>query len=687
MSYLSLARKYRPRRFDDMVGQESSTKALANAIKLGREPHSVIFTGVRGVGKTTIARIYAKALNCESGPTLDPCDVCESCSAIQAGNHEDVLEIDGASNTGVDDVRALQETLGYVPQRSKFKVYIIDEVHMLSTSAFNALLKTLEEPPSHIVFVFATTELHKVPETIQSRCQTFHLQKISRQVILNRLTFILDSEEIPYDIEALSLIAKEGRGSLRDALTTLDQAIALGGGSVQSKNIHSILGHSHQHAVHDLLVALLSRDAEKVIGNIAQWDQEGNSFSSLCEGLARSCRNAMIMRDLKNESLDIQILDLEDKERSTIAEIAQNAHPLDLNRLFRTWIKCLDDLRNADLDRYVVENYALEWCLDPGLPDLTSMMGMLSGAIAPQHGFDSPKSNQSQGRPAAVQLGLKDRWKQQKGPEVAPAVSASQNAMPHAETAPVKHESLTLKKSTQQEDLHQKLKASVPDHELTHPNQHVQSIVSPKQDIPAIEHKETSNLQAPEIEKTDVKVNLEPAKVLSRGTKIGEPELPVAVEGPAPVPSESSDAQPFPDSWRALVDEWKKLKPLQARVLEETYVIHYSTEKIVIAVDPGTMAGAKLLQSEARKKVQQQLAQMFGFLGFFDIQAKNPQEASTENSIGENDAKPLGESLLEVKQREREVAKDKLKKQIQEHPLTMELISKFGGTIESIEFP
>lgn len=420
MSYVSLARKYRPRRFVDMVGQESTTLALTNAIRLRREPHSVIFTGVRGVGKTTSARIYAKALNCENGPTAEPCDECASCVAIASGNHEDVLEIDGASNTGVDDVRALQETLSYVPQRSTYKIYIIDEVHMLSISAFNALLKTLEEPPQHVVFIFATTELHKVPETIQSRCQTFHLQKISRPVIADRVRSILTSESIPFDEGALAIVAREGRGSMRDALTMLDQAIAVGGGQVSLEALKNMVGSSSQALpVLELLDGLLRKDASQILEVIARWDQEGLAMSTLVEETAKACRNAFILRDLKGQAIDLQLLELEDREQQMLLELGEKAAPMDLNRLFRLLAKCLDDLRHADLDRFILENYCLEWCFDPGLPDLQTLMNiMASGQPMPQiSARPAPQAAPAEG----PSVNLRERWKTSAPSASAPA--------------------------------------------------------------------------------------------------------------------------------------------------------------------------------------------------------------------------------------------------------------------------
>jgi DNA polymerase-3 subunit gamma/tau len=434
VSYVSLARKYRPRRFVDMVGQESTTLALTNAIRLRREPHSVIFTGVRGVGKTTSARIYAKALNCENGPTAEPCDECASCVAIASGNHEDVLEIDGASNTGVDDVRALQETLSYVPQRSTYKIYIIDEVHMLSISAFNALLKTLEEPPQHVVFIFATTELHKVPETIQSRCQTFHLQKISRPVIVDRVRSILTAEGIPFDEGALAIVAREGRGSMRDALTMLDQAIAVGGGQVSLEALKNMVGSSSQALpVLELLDGLLRKDASQILEVIARWDQEGLAMSTLAEETAKACRNAFILRDLKGQAIDLQLLELEDREQQMLLELGEKAAPMDLNRLFRQLAKCLDDLRHADLDRFILENYCLEWCFDPGLPDLQTLMNiMASGQPMPQIAArPAPQAAPAEG-PA---INLRERWKTSAPSASAPTPRSSAAPTPTAAPA------------------------------------------------------------------------------------------------------------------------------------------------------------------------------------------------------------------------------------------------------------
>lgn len=366
-NYLPLARKYRPTTFSELCGQGPTSAALANAIKMGREPHAVIFSGVRGVGKTTSARLYAKALNCKQRVDAEPCNQCESCAAINIGNHEDVMEIDGASNTSVDDVRALRETVAYVPQRSRFKVYIIDEVHMLSQSAFNALLKTLEEPPAHVVFVFATTELQKIPQTIMSRCQVFHLQKLSLATIRERLAKILTHENISYEEKAVVAIAREGHGSMRDALTLLDHAIAVGDGNVTTKALEKIISHVSSSSYLQLLEALVARQPNRVIDCLDKLEDSGVNMKDVAEKTAAMARHAFIVRDVGIETIDFKSIGFDDDESRHLTDIALKSGPADLNRIFRTLVKASLDLDGSDIDRYILENYSLEWCLDPGI--------------------------------------------------------------------------------------------------------------------------------------------------------------------------------------------------------------------------------------------------------------------------------------------------------------------------------
>src|SRR5262245_48859655 len=241
MSYLVLARKWRPQTFDEVVGQEHVTRTLRNALSSGRVAHAFLFTGPRGVGKTTTARVLAKALNCEHGPTPDPCNRCNNCTEITAGRAIDVLEIDGASHTGVDHIRDLTEGVQYRPAKSRFRIVIIDEVHMLSNAAFNALLKTLEEPPPHVKFIFATTEAHKILQTILSRCQRYDFKRIPLRELMQRLKTIVEREGLQADEVGLALLAREADGSLRDAESLLDQ-VAAWGGTITEQTVRDSLG-------------------------------------------------------------------------------------------------------------------------------------------------------------------------------------------------------------------------------------------------------------------------------------------------------------------------------------------------------------------------------------------------------------------------------------------------------------
>jgi DNA polymerase-3 subunit gamma/tau len=286
MSYQVLARKWRPRKFAELVGQEHVVRALTNALDTGRMHHAYLFTGTRGVGKTTIARIFAKSLNCERGQSADPCGECSVCTAVDEGRFVDLLEIDAASNTGVDDVREVIENAQYAPSRGRFKVYLVDEVHMLSKNAFNALLKTLEEPPPHVKFLLATTDPQKLPVTVLSRCLKFNLKRLLPEQISGQMRHILGAENIAYDDGAIGELARAADGSLRDGLSLLDQAIAYGGGALHAEDVRTMLGSVARGQVLGVLDALAAGDGERLLVECTQIASYSPDFGGVLDDIA-----------------------------------------------------------------------------------------------------------------------------------------------------------------------------------------------------------------------------------------------------------------------------------------------------------------------------------------------------------------------------------------------------------------
>jgi DNA polymerase-3 subunit gamma/tau len=295
-SYTVLARRYRPQQFADLVGQEPIAQALVNAVNSNRVAHAYLFTGSRGVGKTSAARILAKALNCVRGPTAKPCDACEICQSVAAGEDVDVLEIDGASNRGIDEVREIRQNVQYRPSRSRYKIYIVDEVHMLTPQAFNALLKTLEEPPEHVKFIFATTDIQKIPITILSRCQRFDFAGIGTARIVERLRGIVRGEGMQADDEALELVARRAGGSMRDAQSLLDQLLAFGGERLSSGQVHKLLGTAHEERVLDLAAAVLEHDPKRALALFAQAVDDGLQLGELLDQLIDYWRDLMVVQ-------------------------------------------------------------------------------------------------------------------------------------------------------------------------------------------------------------------------------------------------------------------------------------------------------------------------------------------------------------------------------------------------------
>jgi len=352
VSYIVLARKWRPQTFADLTGQEHVAQTLTHAIERGRVPHALLFAGARGVGKTSSARILAMALNCAEGPTATPCGVCDSCVEVQRGQSVDILEIDGASNRGINEIRELRDGVRYAPHRDRSKVYIIDEVHMLTTEAFNALLKTLEEPPSHVVFIFATTEAHKIPVTILSRCQRFDFRRIPHADIVQRLTTITDAEGIRVDRDVLALIARQAAGGMRDALSLLDQIIAFAGTDISMAMASGVLGAAERERVFDLSDAIIDRsvdDALKVVDQVSSFGVDLTHFSTELVEHLRDLTVVSVSRDARN------LTQLTDAELERARRQVQRTDPATLHRCFELMVAATEELARSAHARLVFE--------------------------------------------------------------------------------------------------------------------------------------------------------------------------------------------------------------------------------------------------------------------------------------------------------------------------------------------
>ncbi|MBI2822432.1 MAG: DNA polymerase III subunit gamma/tau [Acidobacteria bacterium] len=340
--YVVTARKWRPQTFEDVVGQKAITQTLQNAIRSNRVGHAFIFSGARGVGKTTTARILARALNCHSGPAPEPCGECVSCREIAAGNSLDVFEIDAASNTGVDNIRELREAVQYRTARDRFKIYIIDEVHMLSNAAFNALLKTLEEPPAHVKFIMATTEPHRVPATILSRCQQFEFRMISYQEILDRLRRIAEADQIQISDYALRLLCSASEGSMRDAQSALDQIIAYSGREVNDSDVRSLLGVVTEESLNAVVDAIIRKDRRALLDEVGRAARHGHNLQIFCRKLLEQCRHLLV---IKAAGFDPEMIPASPSQAERLQQQAENFSEIDLLRIYDFLSRAEGELR------------------------------------------------------------------------------------------------------------------------------------------------------------------------------------------------------------------------------------------------------------------------------------------------------------------------------------------------------
>ena len=380
VTYQVLARKWRPQRFDDVVGQQAVTRTLRNAIASQRIAHAYVFAGSRGCGKTTTARILARALNCEQGPTPDPCGVCDACVEITQGRDMDVLEIDAASHTQVEKTReVILSGLAIAPVRDRYKIFIIDEVHQLSGHSFNALLKSIEEPPSHVVFMMATTELHKIPDTILSRSQVFEFRQIATRAIADHLRTIATAEKIDVAEAALALVARNAEGSMRDAQSALDQVLAFAGNTIAVEDVSTVLGLVGRDLLFDLLEAIVGEDAPKAFALADRAVESGHDLRLVLRELARLTRDMMIVSVDPSRLNDAEIAET---ERERLQQLAGRFSREDLMRSFDLLSKAEVEIRSAAQPRYYFEMTLLRWMHLRKLVPLAELLDQMGGASA-----------------------------------------------------------------------------------------------------------------------------------------------------------------------------------------------------------------------------------------------------------------------------------------------------------------
>ncbi len=413
MTYLIYARKYRPKTFEEMIGQKPMVQTLQNAIENNRVAQAYIFSGMRGIGKTTAARIFAKALNCQHGPTPIPCNKCEFCRTITEDRSVDVLEIDGASNRGIDEVRSLREGVKYKPIHSRYKIIIIDEVHMLTREAFNALLKTLEEPPPHTVFIFATTEFHKVPATIASRCQHFEFKKISQKEIINHLLDITQKEDITVSSFGLNLIAEAADGSLRDAQSLLDQAVAFSGENISDEDLKEILGVISREILFEFSIAILEEKADRIFPLVQKVIDSGYDLRSFYKELIQHFRNLLLITSVKKPE---ELLPLREEDMKRLQEEAKKASSEEFLRYLVVLQQAEQGLKFSSHPRIYLEVLLVKLC---HFKKVTPLKDILQELEKMKMGVKAPSTP-----PASPVISDLSQVKEKAGPESASEIVA-----------------------------------------------------------------------------------------------------------------------------------------------------------------------------------------------------------------------------------------------------------------------
>jgi DNA polymerase-3 subunit gamma/tau len=643
VSYLVLARKYRPQSFADLVGQEHVTQTLANAIEQQRVAHAFLFTGVRGVGKTTSARILAKCLNClgkdgqAKGPTATPCQVCAACVEIAAGSDMDVQEIDAASYNGVDEVRRLQEGLAFRPARDRYKIYIVDEVHMLSNAAWNAFLKTLEEPPPHVKFIFATTEVHKVPVTILSRCQRYDFKLVSAKQIGARLKDVVGREKLHADDGAVSVLAREAAGSMRDAMSLLDQVIAYGSEKITAEDVARVLGVADREILTKLTGAVLAGDAPTALEVLDAVSRQGFDLVHLCRDLLHHIRNVVVAK-VCTEPQARELLDLADEEIADVLALAQKSEADDLTRLFTGLSRGFDEIVKSGQVRAALEMTLVRLARRPTLLPLDDLLGRLAdlekrlatGAPPPARGGGSQTGSGSGSGPG--------------GRSREPSAHAS---------APFAGPSFDPKAAPAPSDFAPRAVTRLAPPPPESQARLVNPASGPAQTTGALA------LAQPEPEPVRPEpVSAEPEP---------QPEL-------TPVPASAIAESPAVETWRSILALVKKEHPAVAATLELAAPNVVAPDRIVLGFEPGSFEDGRAEESDARI-ILAKVAQLF-FDGpapavTFDMSARGSKNASVAS--------------LDAAKRKAAIAQ--ARSLVEKHPLVQKAIAIFDAELKDIRLP
>jgi DNA polymerase-3 subunit gamma/tau len=671
VSYLVLARKYRPQTFEDLVGQDHVARTLANAIATGRIAHAFLFTGVRGVGKTTSARLLAKCLECvgpdarAAGPTATPCNVCAPCTEITAGQDMDVQEIDGASYNGVDEVRRLQEGMTFRPARDRFKIYIVDEVHMLSTAAWNAFLKTLEEPPPHVKFVFATTEVHKVPVTILSRCQRYDFKLIATQAIARRLEQVLGQENIQADGPAVQVLAREAAGSMRDAMSLVDQVIAFSGSKLTGDDVARVLGVADRKILHELASSLVTGNPTACLDVVDRLAQQGFDLAQVTKDILRHLRNLVVAKVCANSSGPPstrlrELLDLADEEVRDVVDLAARAEADDLSRVFQGFSRAFDDIARSGQPRMVLEMALVRLARRPPLLPLDELLQRV-GELERRLGGAPPAP------PPARGGGGGSGRAQVVHPSGATPPGLSQPlAVPSGGSGPV---------STSQA-LPEALPRVAPlSGERAEPLPRVAPLSGERAEpLPRVAPLSGERAEPGTAHATHGSLALKLAAPPPAPVASAAPQRESAADRPglaAPV------AAPSPDlaTWRAILERLRASRPALASVFEHAFPLETTPSRLVVGFDPSAaFLAARATEPEALESLTREVRAHFGAATEV-VAVRSTKETGGVKTVAAMDAERRAAELADARAA------------VQGHPLVQEAVRIFGAQLREVRLP